>query len=211
MSITHSGGVTVRHRLALAVVAVTSLAFGTAGCSGEDPAGSQDSSGAPPAPQSQPQSISSAPPAAGGATVEWANSFCAPIDGFTNEIQTKRPQVEANTDPNAAMAALAVFFDDLAKSAGVVVSDLEKLPPSPTPDGDRIKGSVLATFGPMRESFASTAGRLRGGDAAAAQQAIQDFSGKMQGLAEPFKNTPVSPELKQALQQAPACKSLSAG
>jgi hypothetical protein len=201
----------VRRRLALTVLATASLALPAAACGGDqNPADSQGSSGAPQSSQAQ-QNPPSAPGAAGQATVDWANGFCAPIGGFTNEIQTKRPQLQGNSDPNATMAALAVFFDDLAKSAGGVVGDLEKLAPSPTPDGDRLKGSVLATFGPMRDSFASTATRLRGGDTVAAQQAIQDFSAKMQGLAEPFKNSPVSPELKQALQQAPTCKTLSAG
>jgi hypothetical protein len=184
-----------------------SIGLVVAGCSDQNDKPDPGAGGPAPAPADAPSNGGVAAPT-GDPAIDWANSVCGPIDKLKKNIETKTPKVES-ADPKATMTALAEFLDQIGGGLDTALVELGKVGPSPIPDGDKVKDTVIATFGPMRDSFKATAGKLREGDAEAAQQAIEDFSTKMEGLADPFKDAPRSPKLEQVMETAANCQSLS--
>ena len=202
----------MRRRLTFVAATAVSLTLALAGCGDEEKTNtSSPAAGGTSASQAVEGTSSSKSDSGAGTgtgSTEWANSFCDPISKFTTDVQSKTPTIDSS-DPKTAIIGFADYFDELSAKAGTVMAELKKLGSSPFNGGDQLKNTIIDTFGKAQESFKSSADKLRSGDAAAAEQVMQDLSAKMEDLASPVDNIQGGFGILQAMGDAPSCKSLS--
>jgi len=165
-------------------------------------------------------SVPSGPPAATSKAADapaspeataWANDFCGAMLTFTKQPDVPKEEVKPGDFP-----ALRKFFDAQASALesyfSGAIDALNKVPKAPVAVGDQAKQNMINSFQPVLDQTKAAHAKL---DAAPINdaQAIQTFGAELQqviaslnNLPDPTQGLEEAPELKNANEQAPNCK-----
>lgn len=205
-------------RLTYVAAAAIGVTLTLAGCSSSDSGNPQNTSGssnsaAPTqgsgstgggAPQPPP------PAPSGGDPVKWADNLCAPIGDFTKSLSTKMGELGQVSDQAQMQQKFGQLIDDMAGGLGGAVDRLKQLEPSPIPDGDKIKNTIIDSYAKSQTALKQAGAKMKSGDQDAAAQVMQSLGEEASKMVDPFNGND-TPQLREAMGKAQRCKDIAGG
>jgi hypothetical protein len=186
------------------VVVLAGLSLLSAGCAGNQQAGTQQSSSA--------TATTTPSPAADQGKVAFADDICGAVAKFLV------PATSIKTDtssPAAALASIKTQLGTLSQGLTEASDDLKNADTGGVPDGQAAVADVQKTFGQLKEAVDRAKMKLDGvnpNDQQAVTTAMQSIGTDLAGLSN-LKNPLDQPSLKSAdmqaaAQQAPKCQQM---
>ncbi|KZB83924.1 hypothetical protein [Amycolatopsis regifaucium] len=190
----------------LLLVSLAGALFATAACAGEPPPAPATVTVMPPssAAVSGPASLA----APDTKTVAWLDGVCGAVYGYLKTSNDYATEQRSGTE--VTRASLKEELGIRAGFAGKAVDELIALPPSPIPDGDAVRKSLVDRFTAARDAAAAGKQRLeKSGNQAAMDAAIQAMNATQKPLSESLDLLPTlkleTPGLAAAAAAAKKC------
>ena len=199
-------------RMGMAATAA-GLALVLAGCGGDAGGGAKkqkQQAGASGGPSS---ASSQQTPQVSQAGVQWMGGFCGSMMKFISA--TKSAQSPKSQDPAAIQQAVSDRLGSIASGAKTLLTDLEKIEPSPIKGGDKLVSNAADSYSQMLASAKkakSTVESAPSSDKQAVMQAVKTASSEFKKASQkggPFQQLQSNKKLAQAFQKAPQCKQLA--
>jgi hypothetical protein len=193
----------------LVLVPLVAAALSVAGCSSVIP-GTAAPAGAGGASGSAGGGAASSAPAGTDDPVAWVDQVCGALVPLVDA--TKTPPDFNSSDPDKLLEGLSKTFDSLSTGAGSALDGLNKVGPSPTPNGDKVVEQLKTTLTALQKTSSDAKqgiDKINLNDPSSLGELEKTLSSSdLENLPDPTKDLQSDPELEAASKQAPNCKKI---
>lgn len=186
----------------IVLVPLVAAALSVAGCSSVVPGTAAPAGAGGSAPAAGPAGA----PTTTDDPVKWVDQVCAALVPLS---ETKPPKIDAS-DLQSTLDGLSQTFGALSTASGTALADLDKVGPSPTPNGDKVVEKLKTTLTTLQSISAESKSSLDKADAKdpSSLAGLEDTFGKYGELPDPTADLQQDPELKAAAEKADNCKKI---
>jgi uncharacterized protein YceK len=186
----------------IVLVPLVAAALSVAGCSSVVP-GTAAPTGAD---GTAPAAGSAGAPTSTDDAVQWVDQVCHALVPLSD---TKPPDIDAG-DLQKTLDGLSQTFGTLSTTSGTALAELDKVGPSPTPNGDKVVEKLKTTLTTLQSVSAESKASVDKADPKdpSSLNGLEDTFSKYGNLPDPTSEVQSDPELKAAAAQAENCKKI---